>query len=253
MSEQHPDTPAATQPYPAADDDHLDSPPGMFQADAAERAATEPPAERPLTPADLRPVEEPEQPKHDPALVGPTALANILTTDPVVTIGDGETRQTVRLRFDLLALAELEKRYGTVIGPMQKLAAAATSLDSSSPTEGLGGDLIGTVLEVVTIAAGRQRIVVPDELRAGSAGAPVMAQRVKVKDQPRVFEELLADGPETFVDLLVKVTSAFTAAFGNLGGAEGKAPTASSTGSPGGTGGTSPSESSTSDPATSGA
>lgn len=247
MTEHTPDAPR--------DDDNLDSPPGMFAAAAAEAERLErqqAPTDRPLTADDIVEQPEPEQPEHDPALVGRTALESILATDPTITIGEGDATQAVRLRFDLLALAELEKRYGSVVAPMLKLAEAAKGLDTSAPTDAMSGDLIQTVIDTTTIAAGRSRITVPAELREGAAGAPVMPSRVKVKDHPGVFAELLADGPETFFDLLVKVVAAFTASFG---GAEGNALTANpgASSSPGGTGGTSPSPSFTSDPAISGA
>jgi len=258
--EQDPAAPV-TPPSSAAIDEFLDAQPGAFAADAAEREqAGEGPdpqdaSVRPLTSDDIAAPAEPEAPQHDPALVGPTALENLLATDTTVVIGDPEHRQTIRLRFDLLALANLEKRYGTVMAPMEQLTAAAAALEGGEASRGMSGELIGTVLEVAKIAAGRERFTVPEELRAGSAGAPVMPSRVRVKDQPDVFLEVLADGPESFVDLLLKVVAAFAAAFGSTGetgGAEGNGP-AGSTGSPGGSGGTSPSATFTSDPASSGA
>lgn len=259
--EQNPTAPV-TPPSSDAVDEFIDAQPGAFAADAAEReeAGQGPDPQdagtRPLTSDDIVDTPaEPEAPQHDPTLVGSTALENLLATDTNVTIGDAEHRQTIRLRFDLLALANLEKRYGTVMAPMEQLTAAAAALEGGEPSSGMSGELIGTVLEVTKIAAGRERFTVPEELRAGSAGAPVMPTRVRVKDQPDVFLEVLADGPESFVDLLLKVVAAFAAAFGSTGttgGAEGNGP-AGSTGSPGGTGGTSLSASSTSDPASSGA
>lgn len=261
--EQDPTAPV-TPPSSAAVDEFLDAQPGAFAADAAEReetgqgpdpqdAAVAPPAERPLTAGDLKPAEpEPDEPEHDPALVGPTALENLLATDTTITIGDADARQTVRLRFDLLALANLEKRYGSVMAPMLTLTDAAAALEGGGASTADSPELIATVLEVVRIAAGRERFTVPDELRAGAAGAPVMPQRVRVKDQPDTFLEVLADGPETFMDLLLKVVAAFAAAFGSGGSAEGNVPSGSP-GSPGGTGGTPLSESSDSRPVSSGA
>lgn len=244
-----------------ADDFHLDSPPGSFAADAAERAQAgqgpdpQDAAVRPLTEDDITPTptDDDAGDRPDPALVGPTALDNLLATDTTITIGEGPDRQTVPLRFDLLALATLEKQYGNVMAPMQRLSEAAVALEGGAASEGVQPELIGTVLEVTKIAASRQKFTVPDELRAGNAGAPVMPARVRVKDQPDVFVELLADGPESFVDLLLKVVAAFAAAFGSADGrAEGNDPSGS-TGSPGGSGGTSPSANSTSALASSGA
>lgn len=261
-----------TEPTPApehdhtghtpADDFHLDSPPGMFAADAAERTQAgqgpdpQDAAVRPLTQDDIAPAPADDggaADRPDPALVGRAALDNLLATDTTVVIGEGPNRQSIPLRFDLLALAALEQQYGNVMAPMERLSEAAVALEGGAASEGVQPELIGTVLEVTKIAASRQKFTVPDELRAGSAGAPVMPARVRVKDQPDVFVELLADGPESFVDLLLKVVAAFAAAFGSADGrAEGNDPSGS-TASPGGSGGTSPSATSTSALASSGA
>lgn len=211
----------------------------------AEAPTPTPEAVRPLTTADVveAPPVEALTPSTDPELVGPTAAALLLADSTGrVRLGDGTS---LPVRFDMLSLSRLEKRYGSVIAPMRKLEAGAKDLESSS--EDSNGGLIETTLETLRFACARQRINV-----AGLGS-------VKVADAPEQFLELVADGPDGFVDILKLVLKAFSEAFGaspvptaTPSSAEGNAPTAASV-SPGGSGGTTPSATYTSGPATSGA
>lgn len=212
----------------------------------AETPTPTPEAVRPLTTADVveAPPVEALTPGTDPELVGPAAAALLLAdSSGRVRLGDGTS---LPVRFDMLSLSQLEKRYGSVIAPMRKLEAGAKDLESAGDS-GNGG-LIETTLETLRFACARQRINL-----GGSVGM------VKVADAPDKFLELVADGPDGFVDILKLVLKAFSEAFGaspvptaTPSSAEGNAPTAASV-SPGDSGGTTPYATSTSDPATSGA
>lgn len=214
----------------------------------AEAPTPAPEAVRPLTTADVveAPPVEALTPSTDPELVGPTAAALLLAdSSGRVRLGDGTS---LPVRFDMLSLSRLEKRYGSVIAPMRKLEAGARDLENAGANEGSSnGGLIETALETLRFACARQRINV-----AGLGS-------VKVADAPEAFLELVADGPDGFVTILKLVLKAFSEAFGEgpvptaaPSSAEGNAPRPASV-SPGGSGGTTPSETSTSGPATSGA
>lgn len=210
----------------------------------AEAPTPAPEAVRPLTTADVVETAPAEAltPSTDPELVGPSAAALLLADlSGRVRLGDGTS---LPVRFDMLSLSRLEQRYGSVIAPMRKLEAGAKDLESSS--DGSNGGLIETTLETLRFACARQRINV-----AGLGS-------IKVADAPEQFLELVADGPDGFVDILKLVLKAFSEAFGAsptptaaTSSAEGNAPTAASV-SPGGSGGTTPSATFTSGPAISG-
>lgn len=170
-------------------------------------------------------------PSPTPELTGTSALDLILPEHPTLTLSTGETFD---VKFDLRALANLERRFGTIMRPIRTIVAAAQGLESdAADTPPLFDTLLATL-----------RCALQRSVYTNADGNRVRADSDETWDE---FVGLIDTDLTPMQDLIALVTVGVTTAFGALG----KAQTTTETQTPpspfpGATGGTPPSASGTS-------